>query len=222
MREELDSFELVAKTIDRVSKNGRFTDFELSNGIVLTLKPLPPFLLQAVMNEFKEPPVPTVYMEDKGRQEPNPNDPVYLAECVDVARRQNNAVNDLLMSAGTYIKSIPEGYFPPDSDEWIDQVEAVVNIVNQKLEINTDNKTKRYLCWLKFYALENSTDAAALNTIATSLAGISEKEVEEVIESFRSISERGADTDDTAVHASENGNTANRSERRASARNRRA
>ena len=55
MNEEFERAELVARAVDRITKHGRFADFTLSNGIILTIKPVPPYLAQAVLNEFKEP-----------------------------------------------------------------------------------------------------------------------------------------------------------------------
>ena len=221
MNEEFERAELVARAVDRITKHGRFADFTLSNGIILTIKPVPPYLAQAVLNEFKEPEVPVVDMPEKGRKEPNPNDPEYLKAMQEHSEKQDKAINDLFLSIGTVVKSIPEGYFPPDSDEWVKQVEFAGKIAGTNLKIDTTDSLKRYLFWLRFYAIETGSDAAILGSMAYIIGGIREGEVQEVIDSFRGVSERGADTELAPAPISENGHTANRADRRSRARDRR-
>jgi hypothetical protein len=214
MREEFESIDVVARAVDRITRHGRFADFELSNGIILTLKPVPPFLLQAVMGEFKDPEVPVVFMQEKGRDEPNPNDPEYIKAMEEVSAKQDKAINDFLLSVGTDVKSIPEGYFPPESDEWIKQIEFASEISGANIYVDKENPIKRYLYWLRFYAIETGFDSAVINTIAYSLGGIREGEVQEVIDSFRSLPERRADTEPAIETIGQNGHTANRADRR--------
>lgn len=220
LSEEFESIDVVARAVDRITKRGRFADFELSNGIVLTLKPVPPFLMSAVLNEFKDPEVPTVYMEEKGRDEPNPNDPDYLKAVEEVSKKQDKAIGDLLLSVGTSVKSVPDGYFPPESDEWIKQIEFASEITGANILIDKENPIKRYLYWLRFYAIETQSDFSVINTMAYSLGGIRENEVQEVVDSFRSLPERRADTESALETVSQNGHTANRADRRQRARDR--
>lgn len=222
MEAEFKAIETVSRAVNRVTRNGRFADFELSNGIVLTCKPIPPLLLQAVVAEFKLPPAPKVFIEEKGREEDNPNDPDYIAQVNQLAEEQDLAINDLLLGIGTSIKYIPDGYFRPEDEDWITQVEFSAGLSGKNLRIEREDKIKRYLHWLRFYALETGADIALAQGMPVQLAGIREGEVEEVIDSFRGIPERGTDTNGSTEPGSENGDTANRATRRARPRDRRA
>lgn len=214
MNQEIESIDAVSRAVERVKRVGRGAEFTLSNGIVLGAKSVPPFLVQAVQNEFKAPPPPKVFIEEKGREEENPNDPTYLRQIAELAEKQDLAINDLFLAAGTTVISVPEGYYGPDDDEWISAVEFAQNITGTEFKIDRDDKIKRYLHWLRFYALEKDIDAVLAIRLPAELAGIREGEVDEVMESFRRLPRRGTDTDSPAETGNSNGHTANRAARR--------
>lgn len=218
MQNEIDAMDAVSRAVDRITRHGRFLDFTLSNGIVLTMKPVPPLLLNAVIQEFKTPPPPKFMNEEKGREEDNPNDPAYQKTLEELAAKQELATNSLLLSMGTSFKSAPEGYFKPEDEGWVDLVKFNFSVTGQNVEIDTDDKIKRYLCWLRYYAMETTADVVLCNHLPNQLAGIREGEIEEVLEFFRRISERGANPESPVEIGSQNGNTNNRAARRASAR----
>jgi hypothetical protein len=220
LSEEVEAIDVVARAVDRITRRGRLVDFELSNGIVLTIKSIPPLLLQAVNNEFQLPDAPKIYMEEKGREEENPHDPNYLKECQRITEQQDLAISDLILAIGTNVRSVPDGYFPPESDDWIETVEFANRISGKPLTIDRDDVTKRYLFWLRFYALETGGDVALAQGLPMQLAGIREGEVEDVIDSFRGIPEWRADPEGSATSGSQNGDTANRAARRSRSRNR--
>ena len=215
LSQEIESIEAVSRAVDRVKRVGRGAEFTLSNGIVLKIKSVPPFLVQAVQNEFKTPAPPKVYIEEKGREEENPNDPEYLRKLLELEDQQNLAINDLFLAAGTEVISVPDGYFGPEQDDWIAVVEFAQNITGTDVHIERDNPIKRYLHWLRFYALETGADVALATRLPMELAGIREGEVDEVMESFRSVPERRTNTQDTIEQGNSNGHTANRATRRA-------
>jgi len=218
LHDEMQAVDAVQRAADRVHRRGRFGDFELSNGIILGLKPVAPLLLNAVQEEFTPPDPPKVYMEEKGRDEPNPNDPAYLAEVERLSNEQSMAVNNMLLAAGTVCKSVPEGYFAPEDEGWIEQIAMAGEVTGRPIEIHTDQKIKRYLCWLRYYALETNADIAILTSLIIQLGGITEGEVESAIESFRRLPERGPDTSSEIEAGNQNGNSANRASRRRSSR----
>lgn len=219
MQEELEAFEAVSRAIDNVKRIGRNAELTLSNGIVLNIKSVPPYLIQAVTREFKEPTPPKVMMEEKGREEENPNDPSYLRELQEVWEKQALAINDLYLAVGTSVKSVPEGYYRPEDDEWIDQVIYAGNLVGLNIEINRDDKIKRYLHWVRFYACETGMDAALAQGLSAQLAGIRQDEVEEVMESFRRPTPRAADREPEPEEGNQDGDNENRASRRRRPRN---
>ncbi len=198
MNEELVAIDAVSRALDRIKKIGRFAEFELSNGIVLKMKPVPPILLQAVTSEFNPPPVPKVHIEEDDRWEENYSDPNYLDELNRLAEAQGKALQDLVAAVGSEVLSVPDGYFRPEEDGWIDQVKFAAELTGTKLEMDLENSTKRYLYWLRFYALETGADAALAQNLPYQLSGIREGEVEEVIESFRSLPARRTDNESTS------------------------
>lgn len=216
MNKELDAIDAVSRAVDRITRHGRFAEFTLSNGIILALKPVPPLLIQAISQEFEQPAPPKVWMEEKGRDEENPNDPEYAKLIEKLEEEQNQAVNDLLLGVGTSIKFVPEGFFRPEEDGWVQKVKFAASIAHKELEIEEADEIKRYLCWLRFYAFETSGDAALAVNLTLQLGGIREGEITEVLESFRSLPERGADTERPPETGSQNGNRTNRAARRAS------
>jgi hypothetical protein len=219
VNEELQSIEAVSRAVDRITRRGRTAEFELSNGIVLLLKPVPPLLVQAVTQEYQPPSPPKVFIEEKGREEENPNDPEYLRNIERLANEQELAVGNLILGVGTSVKSVPDGYFMPNDDNWIAQVEFASKLSGTDLKIEKEDTVKRYLCWLRYYAMETGSDVALCTGITIQLAGIQESEIEEVVDSFRGVQERGPNTESTVASGSENGHTANRASRRSSARN---
>jgi hypothetical protein len=214
VQEELDAIDAVAHAVDRITKRGRFAEFKLQNGIVLNLRPIPPLLIQAVNQEFHTPDPPKVYMEEKGRDEPNPNDPAYLKELERLAEAQDLAVESLTLAVGTSVKFVPEGMFKPEDDGWIEQIKFANKLVGIEMQIDEDDPTKRFLYWLRFYAMESASDIALVRGLPTILAGIREGEIEEVLDSFRRLPERGTDPVSEAEAGGENGNRATRRRRR--------
>lgn len=220
MNADLEVIEAVSRAADRVKRRGRFGELELSNKIVLSIKPVPPLMLNAVNKEFEPPPPPKVYIEEKGREEENPNDPTYIKLLEKLEEANNEAINNMVLALGTAVKSVPDGFFPPENDGWIASVEFAFSLSGKNITIERNDPIQRYLCWLRYYALETSLDAALVNILPMQLTGIQEGEVQEVVDSFRSVQGRGTDTERETAPGSQNGNSANRATRRSRARDR--
>lgn len=215
MNREMESFDTVSHAVDRISRKGRFAEFTLTNGIVLSLKPVPPLLIQAVSQEFVTPDPPVVFIEEKGREEPNPNDPNYRRQLEKLDEDRNMATNNLVLAIGTSVKTVPDGYYRPEQDEWIANIEFASKVAGKELKVDREDEIQRYLCWLRFYALESLGDMVLVQSLPTQLTGIREGEVDEVLESFLSLPERGTNNNGSTETGNKNGNTANRATRRA-------
>lgn len=218
MNDELEVINAVGRALSKVEARGRFADLTLSNGIVLDCRPVPPLLVNAVNEEFQDPPVPKVVDQDKGREIENPNDPAYLDAVTRVSSLRESAVIDLVLAVGTSVKTVPDGYYAPEQDEWIAWVEMAQKVTGRAFAIDRDDKQKRYIAWLRFYALETGTDLKLAAQMPLQLAGINEQEVMDAINSFRGSAERGADNPGAATTNSSNGHNANRAARRSGAR----
>lgn len=202
-------------------RKGRNGELTLHNGIKLLCKPVPPLLLQAIGKRYTPPPPPKVFIEEKGRDEENPNDPAYLKQLEELEEEQNLAVQSLVLGAGTELISVPEGYFRPEDQGWIDKVEFTTELAGIKLNLDTSSEVKKYICWLRYYALETASDAALAEALPLQLAGIREGEIQEALEGFHGIQGRRTDTQSPSETGDQDGDSANRAARRNSSRNRR-
>lgn len=164
------------------------TQITLSNGVVLKVKPMPPMLLNSVANSIPEPEVPKVYLEDKGREEPNPNHPAYLRAVSDRAAAISLAMMNLILYACTEVISIPEGVMKVTDDGWLRLAKMA------GINFDPDDEVERYIAWLRCYAVQTVGDLNLTQTVPLRLAGITEAEVEEAMESFRGGEGRDADS----------------------------
>lgn len=216
MQEEVQALRAVSAALQRVERKGRFAELTLSNGIVLECRPVQPLLLNAVTNELADPAPPIVFIESKGRDEPNPNDPDYLRRLEELAVVRERAVIDLVLYRGTRVTFIPDDVSAPDDKAWLDDLNVTRRIAGlPPLDIDFDDQASRYIAWLRFYALESGADFALAEALPLQLAGLNEGEVAEAINSFRGLQERGTDTSPASAVGRENGDRANRAARRA-------
>jgi hypothetical protein len=177
--------EIQSAAIKAASKAGKSKDsvipkrITLSNGIVLKVKPMPPMLLNSVANSIPEPEVPKVFLEDKGREEPNPNHPDYLRAVAERNSTISLATINLILFACTEIIEVPDDVWKLESDDWVPLAKMA------KVNFDPKDKTERYLAWLRCYALQTIDDLNQAQMIPLKLSGITEEEVEEAMETFR-------------------------------------
>ena len=161
---------------------------KLSNGITLKVKPMPPMLFNSVVNSIPEPEVPKVYMEDKGRDEPNPNHPDYIKAVNERTVAISLATMNLILVACTEIEYLPDGMEGPESDDWPYLAEMA------GITFDHSNKHERYLAWLRAYAISTVNDMTQVQTVPLMLAGVSEEEVDTAMDAFRSGEARDSDS----------------------------
>lgn len=223
MQQEIAAIEGASRAMQRINIHGRKADFRLENGIVLEIKTVPPLLLNAVAAEFPDPEPPTIFIEELGRNEPNPNHPDYEKALAANAEARDLAVNNVVLAAGTKVKEIPEGMYGPEDEGWVEGVNFANKMsgIDVKVEPLDGDKSIRYLQWLRFYAMETSMDIALAQSLSFQLAGIREGEIDEVFESFRNSTQRGTDIPSETPPGDSNGDTDNRAARRSRSRARR-
>lgn len=156
----------------------------LSRGIVLKLKPVPPNLIREISNRIPEPVVPIWHDPDKDREEPNPNDPDYIAAVNDRAIMILHNILEALMLMGTEVETLPPGVYGPDESGWLEDLE----ILGQTVDVS--NSRRRYLAWMKFYALASELDIGLVQIGVSRLSGVTELEVMRAIRSFRNTEAR--------------------------------
>lgn len=176
--------------------------FQLANGIKLTLRQASPALIAHIRQQADadEPKVPMITREDRdGRQEPNADDPRYLAAHAKWVSETGWRTLRVLAAACVTIDEIPDGIPGPDSPEWAEQIVAVYGF---DLE---DNATRRMAQWLLFQT--TADDLLDLGPLLMLLAGVDEREVQAALDSFRGTGGRVTDTASNANGGSPDGDT---------------
>lgn len=176
---------------------------ELANRIVLRVKPVAHHLLVAAQQAVPEPAVPRVWIEDRGQNREDPNDPgweenpdspTYRAERSKWIIESDTASLKVALILGTEIVSLPEGVHPPERDDWITEIEdAAVAAELSPPHIRRDPAKARYLDWLRFYAIPDEDDIFRLSHILMYGVLATEEELSEALASFRDRKARAAD-----------------------------
>lgn len=183
----------VADAIEqRRDGNGEAT---LSTGVVIRHRPVPPWLAREVVQKIKDPEIPIMYLESKGRDEPNPNDPKYIQALEDVNVQRGIASLDIVILMGTEITHVPEGIIPMESDEWIDQLRDLEVFDEETFAKIQSSKNQRKIAWFKFYIIKDNDDFAKLmgqEDGSGGNAGLGEAEVESSMRSFQNRETRRA------------------------------
>jgi len=134
-----------------------------SNGIVFRFKRVSRMIIADAGRKIRDPKVPVVMNEDKGREEENPNHPDYIEALADANYRRGMLAVNVYLSMGTEIVTLPEGIVPPEDCSWEEDLAAF------DLDIPAKGKA-RYVAWLKYYAL-NDDDSSELTLAAMRYGG---------------------------------------------------
>ncbi len=152
------------------------TEITLECGAVLSMRKPPPMLIPKVMeavNKSDPPPtIPKVFVEDKGREEENPNDPDYVAAQTVYAAKVGARTLDALMVSCLRVKEIGEAY-APEGEDFLDYVSAM------GLE-PASGKHGLFLQWLNTYALTRE-ELTQLMKMLMQHAGVGEEDVAEAM-----------------------------------------
>jgi len=185
-----EALEAAARTIAAFQLEGMPHEVTLSSGVVLALRPVPPFALQEALRQIREPEPPMWLNPDKGREEPNAGDPDYLAAIDRYVEVRLETIANVTMALGTDLKSCPESMPGPEDDVWIEEMEVATD---GRIAIPRTPPRARYVAWLRYRAMSRANDIAVVAALPLLLAGISEGEVAATLASFPGDSERGAD-----------------------------
>lgn len=149
---------------------------ELTTGVRVRLSNVPPGLLEDVVSHIQDPPVPTWFNEDKGREEPNPADPDYQKALATAERDRSVAVIEAVVLFGI---ELVDGM--PEDDGWLKKLQFMsrrgkLNLGEYDLEDELDREFlyKRYIILGK--------DDLAL--VVSSASGVSPEEIEKARETF--------------------------------------
>ncbi len=179
-----------AAAVDQAVEEGeqRSNDLVLSNGIRFTIRPVSSLVARRVIQNIEVPKVPVVYIEDKDREEENPNDPDYLAAMEEYQGVAGLAAMQLFMTLGLKLESVPEGIDRPEDSGWFEALEAA------GVEMDAETDAKRFRWWCESVAFTDADDFNRLGMHAARAMGLAEEDVEQALSDFRGNGERGADT----------------------------
>lgn len=184
----------IAATIETGQASKRITEYTMENGVVLTIKPVPPLILRQAARHVLDPEVPMAHIDHADRDEPNPSDPQYLADIEAAQERRSMAALTAALLVGTEFRSAPEGVPGPDNDEWIENLKAINEVVGITMEIHDEPGSKaRYLDWLRLVAISSETELHILTRILTIGVALTNAEVQAAAESFRRLLARSTD-----------------------------
>lgn len=180
-------------TAREAEANATVRTYTCSTGIVLNIRAVPPRVRTDAMANVPRPKVPKVWIESLGREEENPDDPQYAADLIAWRDEEMRRSFQITFALGTSVNTVPEGYFRPEQDEWIDEIEAVAELNGVESSVRRAPEKARYIDWLMYYALGNEEDHAILTTILYSVSLVTEGALAQAIASFRRLTEQRAD-----------------------------
>jgi len=152
----------------------------LSTGVILELRaPSQWAFIEAQRQIAKRKPQPPLALnQEKGRQEPNENDPVFAAAISQWERDLVEQLYDIgIVTGTTVIDPLP---IPGPESTDLDDLLTVLRIEPAK------SQKGRYLQWLKYLAAPTAADITAIITPLLRIMGTSEADVARATESFRS------------------------------------
>ena len=174
----------------------------LSQGIVLRLKAIPPELIREAASRVTKPPVPVVWIADKEREEENPHHPDYIEAMAVYERDVSEATSNVAIALGTECESVPEGYYSPDDDGWIADLEDAGIAVT---EAQRTRRVARYLAWMRLYAMATAGDIALVILYTRMSYALLGSEVEHALAAFRGDARWRADRDAKAAEDGKDG-----------------
>jgi len=151
----------------------------MSTGVRVRVRPVSAILLDEVRSRVKDPEVPILMDEEKGREIPNPHDPTFLRQMEEAEDRRNRSVVDAMIMFGVeLVDPLPE------SDRWLKELKFLGIEVDQDDELAVEFAYKKYVV----------VGAPDQITLMNASAPVSQKEVDRAMTSFQRDEERDADS----------------------------
>ena len=185
--------------------DGRIASFP--NGLRLKLHPnrMSKQLIYDAASGIVDPPVPMFYSEDLGREEPNPENPEYIAALKDTENRRAWASIKALLVLGTSIEQLPPDTDGPDQTDW----DMVASLRGWQRSRIPDDKYSRYEAWLRYFGLLGAgnelVEFVALVRWLFIAAGMTAEAAAQIVATFRDGEGRPAAGAGGAVAANADG-----------------
>lgn len=150
---------------------------ELSTGVRIRIRTVPPGLLEDVVAQIEDPPVPMFYDEEREREYPNPTDPQYAKDMAHAERDRSIAMIETIVLFGI---ELVDGL--PEDEDWVRKLKflhkrGVFDLSGYDLKDDLDKEFlfKRYIC------LGNAED---LSHIVSSVQGIQPEDIDRARHTF--------------------------------------
>ena len=184
---QTEAFKAAVAALD---ENGAAPDeVTLANGVRLKLRSVPPLFVRKAVSHLERPKPPRVHLEEKGREEENPNDPDYIAALEEYGQKTFDAGANVMLAMGVSVLEVPDGMSKPEDEDWVELLEAA------GFEPDVHTEAARRLSWLSYYAITSEHDVIKIVLGVSRLTGVGEQEVAAAMEGFRGRAVRPADSD---------------------------
>jgi len=155
----------------------------LASGYWAIVSPVSAPLIDEAAARIKEPEVPIVFIEDKGRSEPNPNDPEYLKalERLDTERALAS-VEAIIMMGVDIVNEDGSEFEYNKEDKWFTKVSYLAKRNRISLdEYDLDDPFDLEFVFKKYVAV-----SAADIAMITAISGLNAEEIDQAVKTFRS------------------------------------
>ncbi len=175
----------------------------LSNGVVLQIKEVQRdqigFAMRNAQKEHPEPTAPMIYIEERGREEPNDADPDYLQAHITWQIEMASRMMSVLYWDAVEIVETPEGLPGMDSREFAEYLEDVMG------EGVRTSQRGRKVQWLRYRAIPIA-DLLNFQRRLLRLAGVPEEDIREVEATFRGDTGGEPDSGSSDIESSQDRN----------------
>jgi len=158
---------------------------QLSTGYHAQIRSISLHLIFEAQQSVEKPEVPMWMNEEKGREEPNPDDPKYLEALAEHSQQQQMAIADVMIMFGVDVVDADGNILhAPSDDEWIDKLKLRNRLGYSRVDLDAFDLTsqvERDFLFKKYYVV----GAADISTLMELYDFMSEEDVAEAEESFR-------------------------------------
>lgn len=148
MSQEMESSSRVANIVNQMDVLQKPGEYISRNGIVFKLKKVSRLLILDATKKILPPEVPVIYLEDKGRKEENPSDPIYIQKMQDYNAERGLLTSTLIVAFGSEVIHLTEDYIKFESPEWEEDLKDF------GVDIPIKGKA-RYAAWVKYHLLDD-------------------------------------------------------------------
>ena len=149
----------------------------LSTGVKARFVPVASSLITDVVSAIKDPPIPVVFIEEKQREEENPNDPDYLRKMREATEKRNKVSLDTMILFGVdLVDDVPE------DGRWVEKLRYMEKLGNLNIEdYDLSIPIEREFLYKRYIAVASDDIIEILKR-----SGISEADIAQAMKSFQS------------------------------------